>query len=175
MTTLREKIDALEAERAELEVTEVRLKTEMEAEQNEKIVADDQIAALAHFHEIVAENAGNLEAIKALLPRFVDYVGFYAEEKGEGKLEVALFPDPIVESADVVSTGDSPAPPLQPGGGPAGPRFAAESQMVGPAGFEPATSCTPSKRASQAALRPDAWSAFAPPELRRDRGSNARL
>ncbi len=27
--------------------------------------------------------------------------------------------------------------------------------MVGPAGFEPATSCTPSKRASQAALRPD--------------------
>ena len=32
-----------------------------------------------------------------------------------------------------------------------------EGQLVGPAGFEPTTSCTPSKRASQAALRPDLW------------------
>src|SRR5271157_978088 len=28
---------------------------------------------------------------------------------------------------------------------------------IGPSGFEPLTSCTPSKRASQAALRPDYW------------------
>jgi hypothetical protein len=64
---------------------------------------------------MVTENAENREAIKALLPRFVDYVGFYAEEKGEGKLEVALFPDPVLKSSDVLWTGD-----------PAGPQFAAE-------------------------------------------------
>lgn len=144
MATLREKIEALEAERAELEATEARLKSEMAAEQNEKIVADDQIRALAQFNEMVNENADNPEAIKALLPRFIDYVGFYAEEKGEGKLEVALFPDPVMSSSDVLWTGD-----------PAGPRFAAESQMVGAAGFEPTASCSRSKRSSQTEPRPD--------------------
>jgi hypothetical protein len=35
--------------------------------------------------------------------------------------------------------------------------LAASGQKIGPRGFEPLTSCTPSKRASQAALRPDFW------------------
>ena len=114
MATLREKIESLEAERAELEATEARLKSEMAAEQNEKIVADDQIRALAQFNEMVNENADNPEAIKALLPRFIDYVGFYAEEKGEGKLEVALFPDPVTRHSSsrnrLASLGDRGRP-----------------------------------------------------------------
>ncbi len=151
MATLREKIDAFEVERAELEATEARLKSEMAAEQNEKVVADDQIRALVRFNELVTENTENPQAIKALLPRFLDYVGFYAEEKGEGKLEVALFPDPVTTSSDLVWTGD-----------PAGPQFAAESQMVGAAGFEPTASCSRSKRSSQTEPRPESTGIIAP-------------
>jgi hypothetical protein len=35
------------------------------------------------------------------------------------------------------------------------PMCSVQHRMVGPPGFEPGTSCTPSKRASQAAPRPD--------------------
>ena len=138
MTTLKEKIESLEAERAELETTEKRLKSEFAAEQTQEIVAAEQIRALVHFHELVTENAANPEALNALLPRFIDTVGFYAEEKGEGRLEVALFPEPVAATSDVLWTGD-----------PVGPQFADESQMVGPAGFEPAACCSQSSRATR--------------------------
>ena len=147
MATLKEKIETLERERTELEETEVRLKSEYAAEQTQEIVANDQIRALAHFQELVSENAQNLEGLKALLPRFIDYVGFYAEGKGEGRLEVALFGEPVARSTDVLWTGD-----------PRGPQFAGESQMVGAAGFEPTASWSRTKRSSQTEPRPDAMS-----------------
>jgi hypothetical protein len=41
--------------------------------------------------------------------------------------------------------------------------------LVGPPGFEPGTSCTPSKRASQAAPRPEVFSLTQAEDLTRDR------
>ncbi len=138
LASVRERMEALERERAELEETEARLKSEYAAEKAEVIVAADAIKALEQFHELVAEVAEEPDRLKALLSRFVDYVVWHAAEKGEGKLEVALFTDPVeLAAGDVAARA----------GDPQGPRFAGESQMVGPAGFEPATCCSQSSRA----------------------------
>ncbi len=110
MTTLKQKIESLEAERSELEATEKRLKEECAAEQTQEIVASERIRALAQFQELVAGNAANPEALKALLARFIDYVGFYEEARVEGRLEVALFPDPVAATSDVLWTGEPPGP-----------------------------------------------------------------
>jgi site-specific DNA recombinase len=132
LASVRERMKGLEAERAELEETEARLKGEYAAEKTEEIRAAEQIKTLAQFQELVTENAEKPDRLKALLPRFLDYVVFHADGKGEGRLEVALFPEPVASAPEIVRTGVQNGPPLAGG-----------SQMVGPARFELATSCTP--------------------------------
>ena len=143
LPAVRQRMQVLEAETAELEETEKRLKSEFAAEETQEIVAAEHIKALASFNELVTLNEKEPHKIKALLSRFVDYVVWQAGEKGEGQIEVALFAEPLT----LVSIND-------PSGDPVGPRFARGSQMVGAAGFEPTTSCSQSKRSSQTELRP---------------------
>ena len=128
MASVRERMQALEAERLELETTEARLKAELAAEQTQEIVAADQIKALELFNQIVKANVDKPDRIKAIIPRFVDYVILHEEKKGEGQLEVAIFGDPVALAPEVEwpngEPGDSPG-------------FAGASQVVGRAGFEP--------------------------------------
>ena len=49
--------------------------------------------SLAVFDGFVRENAGEPERIKAVITRFVDYVVWHPGEKGEGQLEVSIFPN----------------------------------------------------------------------------------
>lgn len=141
MPSMHDALRGLESERADLDASDARIKSEIDAEQTQAIVVQDVIASLTSFHDLVEESAANPERIKLLLPRFVDYVVWHGGEKGEGRLEVALFQEPLAEP--VPATADSE-----------GPRFAGANRMVGPAGFEPATSTSQAWRASQAALRP---------------------
>ena len=138
MASVRDRLNLLEGERSALDETEKRLKAEYAAEETQEIVAAEQIQSLSRFNDLVTENAGNPEAIKQLLPRFVDYVAWHPAEKGEGRLEVALFPDPVALAPDVEWTGDAD-----------GPRFTGGSQMVGREGLEPPTFCVSSRRSSQ--------------------------
>ena len=131
MRTLKDRIEALEVERTELEETESRLQFELEAEQNQEIAAKDQVQTLAVFNDLVTNSEEHPERIKALIPRFVDYVVFHEEAKGEGQLEVALFPTPVAMAPDVE---------FEDGVNGSGRRFAGESQMVDLMGFEPTTS-----------------------------------
>ena len=127
MASVEERLRSLEAERAELEVSETDLKAQLRAEETQEIVAADQIKALSLFEQIVRANEDKPDRIKALLPRFIDYVVLHEEQKGEGRIEVALFSDPVALAPDVEFTGS-------------GSMFAGESQMVDPKGFEPSTS-----------------------------------
>src|SRR5262245_20914981 len=53
MRTLKDRIEALELERTELEETESRLQFELEAEQNQEIAAKDHIQTLGAFNDLV--------------------------------------------------------------------------------------------------------------------------
>ena len=55
----------------------------------------------ASLNELVEMNKEHPERIKAMIPRFVDYAVWRQEDKGEGHLEVALFPRPFVKAQDV--------------------------------------------------------------------------
>ena len=156
LSSVRERMNALESERTELEETEARLKSEYAAEQTQEVLANEAIQALKQFHDLVTEVEDKPESLKTLIPRFVEYVIWHGGEKGEGKLEIALFAEPVALAADLLWTG-----------GPGGPQFAGGSQMVGPPGFEPGTSCTPSKRAKPGCAtarspRRDAYSTSSP-------------
>lgn len=95
------KIEDLERERLELEQSEARIKKEMEAESCQILSAQEQIRTLSLFNELIELNQEHPERIKAMLPRFVDYAVWRQNEKGEGNLEVALFPRPFVKAQDV--------------------------------------------------------------------------
>jgi len=95
MASLGDRLEALESERAELEGSESKLRAELEAELTQEIAVQDQIRALALFDRLVKENEDQPERIKSLLPRFVDYVIWHSKEKGEGDIELALFPNPV--------------------------------------------------------------------------------
>jgi membrane-bound lytic murein transglycosylase len=103
-----------------LEETESRLQFELEAEQNQEIAAKDQVQTLTVFNDFVTKSEEHPERIKALLPRFVDYVVFHEEAKGEGQLEVALFPNPVENAPDLV---------FEDGVNGSGPRFAGGSAL----------------------------------------------
>ena len=131
MVSLREKLKSLEAEREELEALEGRCKADLERERSQVIVVQDQARTLSTFQGLVDKSARHPERIKALLPRFVDYVVWHSEAKGEGRLEVALFPDPIALAPEV-EVGGNQHPPTR--------CFVGGSQMVGAKGLEPLTS-----------------------------------
>ena len=131
MTSLREKLKSLEAEREELEALESRCKADLETEQSQVVVVQDQVQALDRFQSLVEKSAKHPERIKMLIPRFVDYVVWHSDSKGEGRLEVALFPDPVALAQEIQVGGD-PHPPVR--------CFVGGSQMVGAKGLEPLTS-----------------------------------
>jgi DNA invertase Pin-like site-specific DNA recombinase len=91
MASLGKKLEELEAEREELERSESRLRKELEAEECQILDAHEQVRTLSLFRELVDLNEDHPERIKAMLPRFMDYV-VWREENGAGTLEVALFP-----------------------------------------------------------------------------------
>jgi len=99
--SIGKKMEALEKEREELEQSEGRIKKEMEAESCQILSAQEQVRTLSLFNELIDLNKAHPERIKAMLPRFVDYAVWRENETGEGSLEVALFPRPIVKTEDV--------------------------------------------------------------------------
>ncbi len=129
--SLKAKLEAMEAEREELEASEGKLKAELDAEASQEIVARDAIDALAQFHQLVATCEEAPDRIKLLLPRFVDYVVWHHAGGGEGRIEVALFQEPVASSADLALTGTVHS---------GGPRCAGGYQVVDLKGFEPSTS-----------------------------------
>ncbi len=130
MTSLREKLKSLEAEREELEALEARCKADLESEKSQVVAVQDQARTLARFQDLVEKSSRHPERIKMLLPRFVDYVVWHSDEKGEGRLEVALFPDPIALAPEV-GADDTHAPPER--------CFVGGSQVVRAVGLEPTT------------------------------------
>ncbi len=133
LSTVREKLEALEADRAELESTQSRLKAELEAEETQEIVVEDHVKSLAFFDQFVRETADEPERIKQGITRFVDYVVWHAGEKGEGQLEVSIFPHPVVQPPDVIEFDSAVNGP--------GRCFVRGSEMVGGEGIEPTTLC----------------------------------
>lgn len=144
LATVKDKLEALEEERQELEASEARLKTEQHAEAAQVISARSQIESLAVFHKLVQPHASTPERLKALLPRFVDYVVWHSEAKNGGQIEVALFPTlvaiaPDVESASCRSEGSM---------------FVGEDQVARVTGLEPATFGVTSQCSSQLSYTP---------------------
>ena len=133
LATVKEKLEALEAERAELEETKSRLKAELGAEESQEIAVDAHVASLALFDEFIRENADEPERVKSVITRFIDYVVWHGGEKGEGQLEVSIFAQPVALSPDMIDF-DSAAHA-------SGRCFVPELDMVGGKGFEPLTLC----------------------------------
>ncbi len=130
--SVREKLESLEAERKDLEASEARLKAELEAEESQEIIAQDHVQTLGVFQEVLKDHLDQPGALKAILPRFIDFVVWTSGEKGEGRLEVALYPDPVALSpADLEFAAAGSLSP--------GHCFARESQMVRREGLEPTT------------------------------------
>ncbi len=105
LASVRERLQALEVEREELEASEARLRAEYEAEGTQEIVVQDQVQTLQLFDQLVRQNEGRPDRLKALVPRFIDYVVWRSKDKGEGDIEVALFQDPIALAPDVILAG----------------------------------------------------------------------
>src|SRR5258706_10631311 len=101
MVTLEKKLEDLEHEREDLESSEGRLKKELEAEECQVLDAQEQIRTLGVFKELIDLNQNHPERIKAMLPRFIDYV-VWREENGQGTLEVALFPQLFLSPEDTI-------------------------------------------------------------------------
>lgn len=130
LATLRPKMEALDQEREELEASEARLKIDLEAEQGHVVAVEDQVQTLSLFHQLIEKSEGMPERIKALVPRFIDYVVWHGGEKGEAKLEVALFSGPVEWSPETVAANPDE---------PRGSGFAGEYQMAPRRGLEPRT------------------------------------
>jgi len=126
LVTIKEKLEALEVERAEMETTQVRLKAELDAEESQEIAVDAHVKSLALFDALVREHGDEPERIKAAITRFVDYVVWHGGQKGEGQLEVSLFAHPVALSPDAIDY-DSAVHA-------SGRCFVPESEMVGRSG-----------------------------------------
>jgi chromosome segregation ATPase len=57
LATVKEKLEALEAERTELEESKSRLKAELEAEESQEIAIEAHVKSLALFDAFIAEHA----------------------------------------------------------------------------------------------------------------------
>ena len=111
--------------RSQLEASEARLKAEYEAEGTQEIVIQDQVRTLQIFDQLIRQNEDRPERLKSLLPRFIDYVVWRSKGKGEGDIEVALFPNPVALAPEVVPDG-----PLA-GGGNSDPGVIVSSEPKG--------------------------------------------
>jgi len=126
LATIKNKLETLEGERAEMEATQARLKAELEAEESQEIAVDAHVQSLALFDALVREHGDEPERIKAAITRFVDYVVWHGGQKGEGQLEVSLWAHPVALSPDMIDY-DSALHG-------AGRCFVPESEMVGRSG-----------------------------------------
>lgn len=102
MASVKDRLEILEAEREELETSEARLKAEYEAEGAQEIVAQDQVRTLQLFEQLVKRNEDRPDRLKSLIPRFIDYVVWRTQDKGEGDFEVSLYPNPVALAPDAV-------------------------------------------------------------------------
>ncbi|MBI2932629.1 MAG: recombinase zinc beta ribbon domain-containing protein [Planctomycetes bacterium] len=102
MASVKERLQELEREREELEASEARLKTEHEAEGTQEIIVQHQIESLKLFNQVISQNEDQPDRLKSLIPRFVEYVIWRTLEKGEGTIEVALFPAPVALAPDAI-------------------------------------------------------------------------
>lgn len=82
VASLEKKLEKLEAERGKLEESEARLKKELEAEKCQVPDAQEQVR-LSLSRQLIDLNRDHPERIKAMLPRFIDYV-VWTEENGAG-------------------------------------------------------------------------------------------
>ncbi|MCM8776235.1 MAG: hypothetical protein NC930_07820 [Candidatus Omnitrophica bacterium] len=82
----------LDKEEKELILEEKRLEGEIRPEKAQAGAAHDQIPTLNLFNEIFTLNQNHPERIKAILPRFVNYVVCHMtdKKKGIGRLERGL-------------------------------------------------------------------------------------
>ncbi|MBI2901119.1 MAG: recombinase zinc beta ribbon domain-containing protein [Planctomycetes bacterium] len=102
MMSVKGRLQELETQREELEASEARLKAEYEAESTQEIAVQDQVGALKLFDQLVKQNEDRPDRLKSLLPRFIEYVMWRTVDKGEGSIEVALFPAPVAWAPDAV-------------------------------------------------------------------------
>ncbi len=102
MASVQERLQTLETEREELEASEARLKAEYEAEATQEIIVQDQFEALKTFDQLVQRNEAYPERLKHVLPWFVDCVVWRTKDRGEGDIEVALFPNPAALTPDLL-------------------------------------------------------------------------
>ena len=94
---LKEKLEWLDKEEKDLVLEEKRLEGEIRAEKAQAGAAHDQIQTLNLFNEILTLNENHPGRIKAILPRFVNYVVCHItdKKKGIGRLDVGLFGRPF--------------------------------------------------------------------------------
>ena len=97
LDALKDKLESLDRQEKELALEEKRLEQEIRAEKAQAGAAHDQIQTLTLFNEIFLLNQNHPERIKAILPRFVNYVVCHIadKKKGIGRLDVGLFGRPF--------------------------------------------------------------------------------
>lgn len=98
LKTVKSKLESLNKDEQELIIEEKRLEQEMRAEKSQAGEARDQIQTLSLFNDLFLLNQDEPERIKAILPRFVNYIVCHItdKKKGIGRLDVGLFGKPFV-------------------------------------------------------------------------------
>jgi predicted RNA-binding Zn-ribbon protein involved in translation (DUF1610 family) len=94
---IRQKLETLNQDEAELVLEENRLKSEVQAEKVQAGTAHDSIKTLQLFEDYYVMNQNNKERIQAILPRMINSVICYITDKkrGIGKLKIGLFGRPF--------------------------------------------------------------------------------
>lgn len=105
LDAVKGKLEALDLEGKELTLEEKRLDEEIRAEKAQAGAAHEQIQTLHLFNDLFHLNQKKPERIRAILPRFVNFVVCHVLDKkrGIGRLDLGLFGRPFVDgpSAEV--------------------------------------------------------------------------
>lgn len=98
LQVVRAKLEGLDHEEKELALEEKRLDQEMRGEKAQAGTAHHQIQSLNLFGDLFRLNKNRPEKIKAILPRFVNFVVCHMadKQKGIGRLDLGLFGKPFV-------------------------------------------------------------------------------
>ena len=97
INAVKDKLENLNQDEAELVLEENRLKAELQAEKVQAGTAHDYIKTLQLFEDYYAMNKNNRERIQAILPRIINSVICQITDKkrGIGKLKIGLFGRPF--------------------------------------------------------------------------------
>ena len=100
--TLQPKLVALHEEETDITAEVERLREEQRGHLRQVSTAHEQIQMLAMFGNLVKLHEGNPERIKAIIPKFVNYVVWHKgnEETGEGRMDVLLYGRPFANVDD---------------------------------------------------------------------------